>query len=82
MLKLYVFETCPYCRKVRKAFDEMGLEYDIIRAERGTPENAELVKIGGKSQVPFLIDPERDVQMYESDDIIAYAREHYGTAAN
>lgn len=79
MLKLYVFEECPYCRKVRKAFEEMGLDYELIFAEWGTPLHEEVKRLGGKGQVPFLVDTERDVQMYESDDIIAYAKEHYGS---
>ena len=34
---------------------------------------------GGKRQVPFLVDDERGVSMYESADIIAYVKEHYST---
>lgn len=36
---------------------------------------AELVSIGGKMQVPFLVDSERDVSMYEANDIIDHLRE-------
>ena len=32
----------------------------------------ELMEKGGKRQVPFLVDEERGVSMYESDDIITY----------
>ena len=39
---------------------------------------AELVEKGGKTQVPFLVDTERDVTMYESSDIIDYMREYGG----
>jgi glutathione S-transferase len=35
----------------------------------------ELVSLGGKSQVPFLVDGERNVSMYESSDIIDHLRE-------
>jgi glutathione S-transferase len=28
-------------------------------------------------QVPFLVDTERDVSMYESDDMLNYIAEHY-----
>lgn len=33
---------------------------------------AELVARGGKSQVPYLVDAEKGIEMYESDDIIAH----------
>lgn len=76
MLKLYVFAGCPYCIKVLRAFDSMGVKYEIINAQRGTPGNAELIKLGGKSQAPFMVDEANNIMMYESDDIIAYAQEH------
>lgn len=77
MLKLYTYAACPYCARVRSAFSEMGVAYEEIDAERGTPGSERLVELGGKQQVPFLVDEERGVHMYESADIIAYAREHF-----
>jgi glutathione S-transferase len=38
----------------------------------------ELMDKGGKLQVPFLVDEERGVSMYESDDIIEYLFEYHG----
>ena len=52
----------------------MGTEYEEVDAERGTPGSLELVEMGGKQQVPFLVDEEQGIFMYESDDIISYAR--------
>lgn len=74
MLKLYTYSYCPYCDKVRRAFKEMGVDYQEIDAERGTSGSEELVNLGGKQQVPFLVDEEAKVSLYESDDIIDYAR--------
>lgn len=78
MLKLYYATYCPYCKKVIAAFDEMGLKYELIKAEEGDPGRTELVKLGGKAQIPFLVDG--NTMMYESNDIIEYARKNYGTA--
>ena len=45
-------------------------KYDVSE-----PENYEaLQELGGKSQVPFLIDEDNDVKMYESDEIIEYLK--------
>lgn len=74
MLKLYTYEHCPYCEKVRRAFAEMELDYEEIDAERGTPGSLELLELGGKQQVPFLVDEEQGIFMYESEDIISYVR--------
>ena len=79
MIELYHSEGCPFCVKVRVAFEQMGVAYVSKAMPLRVPSafKEELIKLGGKSQVPFLLDPERSVKMYESDDIIEYVREHY-----
>ena len=75
-MKLYIYETCPYCIKVRNTLKELGYEEgkDIILLDANKEENAnELIELGGKLQVPFLIDGE--TMMYESSDIMEYLRE-------
>ena len=77
MLTLYVKTGCPYCAKVLRTVDALKLEVIYKnRDQEGVID--ELVEQGGKSQFPYLVDDERDVEMYESDDIVAYLREHYG----
>ena len=73
MLDLYILNHCPYCKKVMAFFDEKGIEYNKIDTEEKSAEEA-LIKLGGKRQVPFLVDKDRNVQMYESSDIIEYAK--------
>jgi glutathione S-transferase len=83
MIELYHAERCPYCIKVRQYLENAGVAYISKPVPLGSANSAlkeELRTIGGKTQVPFLVDPERNVKMYESDDIIAYVREHYATA--
>ncbi|HIJ99389.1 TPA: glutathione S-transferase N-terminal domain-containing protein [archaeon] len=75
-MKLYIYETCPYCIKVRNTLKELGYKEgkDIILLDANKEENAnELIELGGKLQVPFLIDGE--TMMYESSDIMEYLRE-------
>ena len=73
MLDLFILETCPYCKKVMKFFDEKEIKYNKIDITNKASEES-LIKIGGKRQVPFLVDNDRNIQMYESDDIIEYAK--------
>ncbi|MBM4317259.1 MAG: glutaredoxin [Deltaproteobacteria bacterium] len=79
MIQLYQSEGCPFCVKVRLAFEEMGISYisKSMPLRVDSVFKQELIKLGGKIQVPFLHDPERNVKMYESNDIIDYARESY-----
>jgi len=80
MIEIYLAERCPYCVKVRLYLEEKGIPYVLKPIKLGSTSSSlkdELIKKGGKSQVPFLVDPNRNIQMYESDDIISYLEEHY-----
>ena len=76
-LTLYNMEGSPYCRRVREALTELDLEYIVRNVPKGSPKRAALVERGGKMQVPFLVDPNTDSAMYESDDIVAYLEAQY-----
>lgn len=80
MLKLYMKIGCPYCKKVLDQNHESigaDIELKYITHEENLQE---VIRLGGKRQVPFLVDDERDVSMYESDDIVEYLAEHYSSA--
>jgi len=73
MFDLYILETCPYCKKVMDFMDNIGLKYNKIDIKDKVSEEA-LIQTGGKRQVPFLVDKDRNIQMYESGDIIEYLK--------
>ena len=73
MLELFYSDTCPYCRKVIDFFEENNI--DFIPREIHESENYDdLMTIGKIAQVPFLLDKDNNVSMYESDDIIEYVK--------
>ena len=78
MIQLYIQHSCPFCQRVLRAADEMKLEegkhFMVIDAAPGTAGREEVLKRGGKSMVPYLVDGATG--MYESFDIIAYLKEH------
>lgn len=73
MLTLYALPTCQYCAKVRETLNTMGLEFTELNIEEEENEK-KLIELGGKRQVPYLIDDKTDTQMYESGDIIEYLK--------
>lgn len=78
-LRLYEFEACPFCRKVREALSILDLEAWILPCPKGgTRYREELRRRGGKTQLPYLVDPNTGKEMYESDAIVAYLFERYG----
>ncbi|WP_115865391.1 glutathione S-transferase N-terminal domain-containing protein [Halorussus litoreus] len=83
MLELYQAEDCPYSENVRRKMQQLGLSFVAHNPRthegevRDEEAHAELLDRGGEDQIPFLVDPERDESMYDSDDIVAYLDEHY-----
>ncbi|MBP9669661.1 MAG: glutathione S-transferase N-terminal domain-containing protein [Candidatus Pacebacteria bacterium] len=71
MMTLYVKTGCPYCQKVLDYAEQNSIQFELKNvADPAISE--ELIKIGGKRQMPFLVDSEAAISMYESDDIVKY----------
>ncbi|CDP00857.1 unnamed protein product [Coffea canephora] len=78
-LQLFEFEACPFCRRVREAITELDLSVEIYPCPKGSVRHREAVRrLGGKEQFPFLIDPNSEIQLYESSDIVKYLFQKYG----
>ena len=74
-LELYMMDTCPFCRKVFRAIEEMGrTDIEMHDINRSMEDRERLVRDGGKLQVPCLFIDGKP--MYESDDIVAWLREN------
>lgn len=78
MIELYNAEECPFCVKVRLFLEEQGIAYisKPMPLRKPSPLKEELLKIGGKVQVPFLVDHEKNTHLYESDEIIEYIKKN------
>jgi glutathione S-transferase len=57
--------------------DNLKVELELRDVSEDETVLAELLEKGGKKMVPFLIDSEKEVSMYESNDIIEYIRDNY-----
>ncbi|KPA51059.1 glutaredoxin [Photobacterium leiognathi subsp. mandapamensis] len=77
-LKLYQFDACPFCVKVRREAKRLSLPLET-RDAKVAPWEQELIEQGGKRKVPCLrIEKEDGVEwMYESNDIIAYLQQRF-----
>eukprot|EP00884_Botryococcus_braunii_P002629 jgi/Botrbrau1/12367/Bobra.0239s0016.1 len=77
---LYEFQGCPYCRKVREVASILDIDVLFRPCPKGGPTwRPEATKLSGKSQFPYLIDPNQNNKaMLESDDIIKYLCNQYG----
>jgi len=74
--QLFYFESCIYCLRTRFALWRMGIKLKKKEILFNSANKTELLKGGGKSQVPCLrIEKNAEVQwLYESSEIISYFR--------
>ena len=78
-LALYNLQGCPYCKKVRRALDDLGLDYETYSVPRSRSKRTEVYEASGQYGVPVLVDHRNDIEgMAESDDIVDYLYEEYG----
>lgn len=76
-LALYKYDSCPFCVMTHQSIRSLGLEIDMRDILLDSHHREDLIKGGGKPQVPCLRieDQEGHVQwLYESRDIIDYLR--------
>lgn len=78
-LALYQFEACPFCVKTRRAMRRLGLDLELRDARRELRWRAQLLREGGRLQVPCLYIPHESGGgrwLYESDSILAFLEAH------
>lgn len=75
-LSLYHLPTCLFCWRVRIVAWRMGLKLPMKNLILSPAAHSELVREGGKMQVPCLRIEEGDKVrwLYESADIITYLK--------
>ncbi|EMA65864.1 glutathione S-transferase N-terminal domain-containing protein [Halorubrum kocurii] len=85
MIELYQSEGCPHCTKVRETLSELGVSYvahnprlpgDVGGDVTNEVTHEKLTAVGD-DQIPYLVDTDRGVTMYESDAIVEYLKEQY-----
>ncbi|KXJ97846.1 MAG: glutaredoxin 2 [Parcubacteria bacterium OLB19] len=81
MLTLYYKPTCAFCRRVIAVIDRLELEVEMKNVVEADLK-AEMEELGGRSQTPFLVDTDKDIKMYESDDIVNYLQTNYGKSVS
>ncbi|MEO8603307.1 MAG: glutathione S-transferase N-terminal domain-containing protein [bacterium] len=76
-LELWSFEASPFSRIVRERLCALELPYVLHNVAKGSPSREAFVKRSGKMMVPYLVDPNHKVEMFESADIVAYLDRTY-----
>jgi glutathione S-transferase len=76
-LELYSFEASPFCRLVRESLASFEIPYLLHNVAKGSPQRDAFVERSGKMMVPYLVDPNAGVEMFESADIVRHLEKTY-----
>ncbi|MDQ4106206.1 MAG: glutaredoxin family protein [Actinomycetota bacterium] len=72
-ITLYTGNYCPYCRRVKKELDRLGLAYDSVNAD--ADGRREVIELSGQRAIPIMtID---DEVLVDSTYIIRELRRRY-----
>ena len=80
-LALYYFQGCPYCIRVQRTIEQLGIEVEMRDIFADPKYRGELIEARGRTTVPVLhcTAPDESVRwMPESRDIIHYLRSKFG----
>ncbi len=75
LMRLYQFESCPYCHQVRQKLSELLLTYVAINVPQDRSRRQEVIAVSGQPTVPVLVDG--DVVIADENDIIAHLEKKY-----
>lgn len=79
MMKLYQFESCPYCKMVREKLSELQITYINVNVPRDRAQRHEVLQVSGQPSVPVLVDG--DTVLDDEEKILPYLEEKYGQKA-
>jgi glutathione S-transferase len=80
-LTLYRLQACPFCERVVRTLDDLGLEYRSRFVEPMHSERDVVKRLTGKRTVPAIVDEDTGVTMSESAAIVEYLEATYGGEA-
>lgn len=83
-LALYYFDGCPWCMRVQRTLDRLGVQVEMRNTLRDRKHLDDLVAARGRRTVPVLriTHPDgRDEWLPESADIVEYLVRRFGEPA-
>jgi glutathione S-transferase len=80
-ITLYRLQACPFCERVVRRLDELGLSYRSRFVEPMHSDRDVVQRLTGKRTVPAIVDDDTGVTMSESANIVDYLDRTYGGEA-
>lgn len=80
-ITLYRLQACPYCERVVRTLDRLGIEYRSRYVEPMHSERNVVKRVSGARSVPAIVDRKTGVTMSESANIVEYLEGTYDAEA-
>jgi glutathione S-transferase len=77
-ITLYRLQACPYCERVVRTLQDLGLDYTSRFVEPMHSERNVVKRVAGSRPVPALVDERTGVTMSESANVVDYLESTYG----
>ena len=77
-ITLYRLQACPFCERVVRTLDDLGLDYRSRFVEPMHSDRNVVKRLTGKRTVPAIVDENTGVTMSESAAIVEYIQSTYG----
>jgi glutathione S-transferase len=78
-LELWGYESSPFVRPVRETLGSLCLPHVMVSCPRGSGNRDKMMERTGRFQVPFLVDPNTGIEMFEGPEIVRYLEAVYTT---
>lgn len=78
-LELWGYECSPFVRPVREKLGTLCLPHKMISCSRGSVNRDRMVIKTGRFQVPYLVDPNTGIEIFEGPEIVEYLESVYTT---
>ncbi len=72
-IKLYTGDYCPYCRRVKKELERLGLAYEQVNAD--ADGRGEVIELSGQRAIPIMTIGEE--VLVDSTHIVRELRRRY-----
>lgn len=76
-LELWGYEASPFVRPVREKLCALALPHRMVNSARGSVNRDAMFAKTGRFQVPYLVDPNTGIEMFESIEICEYLENVY-----
>jgi len=81
-LELWGYECSPFVAPVREKLCSLCLPHTFVSCSRGSENRNRMMERTGRFQVPFLVDPNTGIEMFEGAEMVQYLDQVYTTAAS